>query len=181
MNQPDSKSLFIQKILPFRYRVAEIAVGLTINKLMDWPFNYILYPYVIYTCGILRGGIIMMLISLLSCMLTIRFYDWSQRDWLGIEAIKDIQYYQGKIKAGRLIGWFLKRSEPVAFLFLTIWYDPFITMAYLRRGKFNGMTRRDWMIFFGSFFLCNGYWTFACYTGITLAEWVWREVKILVV
>jgi hypothetical protein len=177
MNQPDSKPLFIKKIFPYRFRVAELAVGLTINKLMDWPFNYILYPYVIYTCGILQGGIIMMFISLLSCMLTIRFYDWSQRDWMGIEAIKDIKHYQGEIKAGRLVGWFLKRSEPVAFLFLTIWYDPFITMAYLRKGKFNGMTRRDWRIFFISLLIGNGYWIIACYLGITLVELVWRGVK----
>lgn len=177
MRDFETASGMFNKILRYRGRASELAVGLTINKLMDWPFNYILYPYVIYTCGILRGGISMMCISLLSCMLTIRFYDWSQRDWLGIEAIKDMKHYQGKIKAGQLVGWFLKKSEPVAFLFLTIWYDPFITMAYLRRGKFNGMTRRDWRIFFISLFIGNGYWILACYMGITLVEWAWQGVK----
>ena len=181
MKDIETATGMFDKIISYRGRATELAVGLTINKLMEWPFNYILYPYVIYTYGILRGGIIMMLISLLSCMLTIRFYDWSQRDWLGIEAIKDLKHYQGKVKSGRIIGWFLKRSEPVAFVFLTVWYDPFVCMAYLRKGKFNGMTRRDWRIFFMSLLIGNGYWIIACYMGITLIEWAWQGVKGLVV
>ena len=177
MNQPGSKSLFIQKIFPYRFRVAELAVGLTANKLMDWPFNYVLYPFIVYTYGILYGGFLMTLLSLLACLLTLKFYDWSQRDWLGIEAIKDLKSYGGEKKLGRCAAWLLKKSGPVVFLFLTFWYDPFITVAYLRKGKFNGMNRRDWLIFYGSLILCNGYWTLACYMGITLVEWAWQGVK----
>jgi hypothetical protein len=39
------------------------------------------------------------------------------------------------------------------------------------------MNRLDWTIFFGSLFICNGYWIFACYIGITLVEWAWQGVK----
>ena len=105
-----------------------------------------------------------------------KFYDYSKRDWLGIEAIKSLKDYDGSKKIGRLTAWFMKKSNPLVFLFLSIKYDPFITTVYLRLGKFNGMTNRDWMIFMGSLLLANAYWTLACYMGITLIEWGWKAI-----
>ncbi|MCX5903466.1 MAG: hypothetical protein NTV89_08340 [Proteobacteria bacterium] len=119
----------------------------------------------------------MILATMIACLLILKFYDWSQRDWLGIEAIKTLKAYDGGRAGGRIAAWFLQKSEPAAFLFLTVWYDPFITTAYLRKGKFNGMMGRDWRIFFISLLIGNGYWIIACYMGITLVEWAWRGVK----
>jgi len=171
---------FLERVLSYRKRAAELAVGLLTKKLYDWFTSYVLYPYVIYLCGILWGGTIMTLVSLVTSLLIIEFYDWSQRDWLGIEAIKELKEYSGDKRVGRFTGWFLKKSEPVAFLFLCFWYDPFITTAYLRKGKFNGMTRRDWGIFYSSVLVSSSYWILACYMGITLVEWAWQGVKGLV-
>ncbi len=72
----------------------------------------------------------------------------------------------------------MKKSDPVVFLFSSIKFDPFITTAYMRHGKFNGMNGRDWKIFTGSLIIGNGYWTLACYMGITLFEWVWKMFAI---
>jgi len=52
----------------------------------------------------------------------------------------------------------------------------FVITAYLRHGKFNGMSKRDWAIFMGSLIISNVYWTLACYMGITLFEWGWKVV-----
>jgi hypothetical protein len=156
-------------------RAAILAVGLTANKLMDWPFNYILYPGVIYLLGIWWGGLMMTILSFLICILCIWFYDWSKKDWLGIETIKALKGYDGKHGSGRLASWFLRRSEPVAFLFLTFWYDPFITMAYMRRGSYNGMGERDWRIFLASLILGNGYWILASWLGVSLLEYLWNR------
>ena len=106
-------------------------------------------------------------------IMTIKFYDWSKRDWLGIEAIKGLKTYNGNKMIGRFTSWILKRSEPVIFLFLSLRYDAFTTTVYMRQGKFNGMSKRDWTIFMGSLLLSNIYWTLACFMGITLFEWVW--------
>jgi hypothetical protein len=57
---------------------------------------------------------------------------------------------------------------------LSIWSDPFITIACLRRGAFNGMTRRDWRIFFSSFLIANGWWALACFGGIEAVSGLWR-------
>jgi len=64
----------------------------------------------------------------------------------------------------------------VIFLFLTLRYDAFTTTAYLRCGKFNGMSKRDWSIFMGSLIISNAYWTLACFMGITLVEWGWKAI-----
>ena len=159
-------------------RIAELALGLSANQLTVWSGDYILYPFIIYTFGILKGGILMMLISFIVCFLTMKFYDWSKRDWLGIEAIKEIRTYKGKTKIGRFTSWIMKKSDPVIFLFMSIKFDPFITTAYLRKGanQFNGMKRRDWKIFISSLILSNAYWTLACYMGITLIEWGWKQI-----
>jgi hypothetical protein len=72
----------------------------------------------------------------------------------------------------------LQKSDPFVFLFLSIKEDPFITTAYLRHGKFSGMSRRDWKIFMGSLLVGNAYWTLACFMGITLVEWGWKVIVI---
>jgi hypothetical protein len=159
-------------------RIAELTCGISIKSLVSYSFDYFLYPFVIYKLGILTGGAIMMFLSLLACVILIKFYDWSKRDWLGIETIKGVKEYHGESSLGRLTAWLLRRSEPVVFLFLSIKEDPFITMIYLRHGshQYNGMSSRDWRIFLGSVAISNIYWTLAAYMGISAVEWVWRVV-----
>ncbi|MEX1117308.1 MAG: formyltransferase family protein [Terrimicrobiaceae bacterium] len=128
-------------------RLGELALGHTVNWLTVQGFDYILYPFVIWKLGPLLGGGIMALASLVICLLTLWFYDWSKRDWLGIEAIKELQE-PGEAKGLRkLFARALKAGNIPAFLALSIYTDPFITTAYMRRGAFTAMTRRDWEIF----------------------------------
>lgn len=165
------------KALSFKDRFIELVLGLSIKNLTDRAFDYLLYPFVVYKLGILKGGIIMTLLSFIACILTMKFYDWSKRDWLGIETIKSLKNFDGKKKIGRLTSFILQKSDPIIFLFLSIQYDPFITTAYLRSGKFNGMNKRDWTVFMSSLIFSNAYWTLACYMGITLVEWGWKTIS----
>lgn len=162
-----------------RSRLVELAIGLTANQTIDYLFDYALYPFVIYRFGILWGGLVMMVLSFIACLLSVWFYDWSKCDWLGIEAIKSLKGYSGDKKLGRLTGWLLRKSDSVVFLFLSIKYDSFITMTYMRHGshQYNGMSQRDWRIFLGSVAISNAYWTLAAYMGISVVEWIWRVVK----
>jgi len=171
------KKPFMSKILDYKTRAFELSIGFFTKDLTDKAFDYLLYPFVIYHLGILKGGIVMTLLSFIACILTMKFYDWSKRDWLGIEAIKRLKGYEGSKKLGKVTAWSLKKSEPVIFLFLSIQYDPFITTAYLRHGKFSGMTKRDWKIFTGSLLIANTYWTLACYMGISLVEWGLKTIS----
>jgi hypothetical protein len=176
MENREANHTYSPKVTACRKRGAELFFGFATKYLSDRLFDYILYPFVIYKVGLIKGGLIMTFLSLIACLLTMKFYDWSKRDWLGIETIKDFKGYGGNKKIGRITSWILKKSEPAVFLFLSVKEDPFITTVYLRQGKFNGMTRRDWTIFMSSLILSNAYWTLACYMGITLLEWGWKAM-----
>ena len=160
----------------FRQRIVELLTGQAVNQLTIWSFDYFLYPFLIYRLGILMGGAVMTALSFGICVVTMKFYDWSKRDWLGIEAIKGLKNYDGVRQTGRLTAWVLNKSDPIAFLFLSLKFDPFITTVYLRHGQYNGMNRRDWTIFAASVLFGNAYWTLACYMGISLFEWGWKAV-----
>ncbi len=170
------KNVF-SRILEKRKKLAIIGLGIVVNNIIiDYLFDYVLYPVVIWKMGIIAGGIVMMLLSALACYLTLLFYDWSKKDWLGIETIKELTDYQGKTLIGRLTSWILKKGEFAIFIFLSIKFDPFITTVYMRHGshKYNGMSKRDWKNFFGSTIIANIYWTIVAFIGVSMIEYVVR-------
>ena len=42
--------------------------------------------------------------------------------------------------------------------------------------RYNGLAKRDWIIFFTSLAIGSIYWTLAVYMGISLVEWAWKAV-----
>lgn len=165
------------KKMNMKNRIAELALGHTVNQVICYSFDFGLYPLVIFWLGLGKGFAVMAFLSLLVCWLTMKFYDWSKRDWLGIEAVKSLKEYSGTNRSRKLLAWTLRRSDPVACVLLSIYFDPFIVTAYLRRGAFDGMTRRDWKIFLLSWFLGNAWWSVVCFTGLSALEWLWHVVK----
>ncbi len=165
--------------MTLKNRIAELTLGHTVNQTINYFFDYGLYPLMIFWLGLGRGFVVMAVLSFLLCWFCMKLYDWSKRDWLGIEAIKLVKKYSGTNYAGQLLAWVLRRSDPVACVLLSIHFDPFIVTAYLRRGAFDGMTRRDWRIFLLSWFIGNAWWSAACFTGISAVEWVWQVAKHL--
>jgi hypothetical protein len=157
-------------------RIGELALGHSVNAVLLYGFDYVLYPLVIWKMGLVRGGIIMSVLSLVACLLTLWFYDWSKRDWLGIEAVKALRDGEAKTRWRRLLAWALAKGDLPACVVLSLYTDPFITTACLRRGAFNGMTRRDWRIFFGSWFISNSWWILACFGGVEAVTWLWQWV-----
>jgi hypothetical protein len=160
----------------YKKRLAELFIGVSFISLSNFVFDYVLYPAVVYKFGILIGGAVMTLLSFLICLILLHFYDWAKRDWLGIEAIKNIKEYKGDKRIGQFTSWVMKKGDSIAFLFFSLRFDPFITTAYMRHGKYNGMSKRDWKIFTGSLLISNVYWTLACYMGITVFEWAWKTI-----
>ena len=55
---------------------------------------------------------------------------------------------------------------------------PFIAVAYLRPGSyhFNGLTRREWRLFWVSVLIGNLFWSFVAFTGITVFRWAWEQL-----
>ena len=157
-------------------RFGELTVGHTANAVLVYSFDYALYPFVIWKLGLLHGGVVMALVSLIACLLILWFYDWSKRDWLGIESIKQLRDGEAKSPWRRTLAWTLAKGDIPACVVLSIWSDPFITTACLRRGAFNGMTRRDWSIFAASCLIANVWWALACFGGIEAVTHLWNRL-----
>ena len=80
-----------------------LAAGLVLKRAINWPFDFILYPFMIYRLGPVWGGLVMTLLSIPFNLLTIRGYDWSKTDWLMIERVKS--------RAMAIQNWFLEEEE----------------------------------------------------------------------
>lgn len=156
-------------------RLGVVGIGLSANWIMVWTFDFVLYPFVIFIGGVLWGGLIMTFLSFITCYLTLLFYDWAKKDWIGIETLKSIKELNALSRIGKFLSRIVKKSDPLAMIVLSIQFDPFITVAYMRHGahKYNGLSGRDWRIFITSLILSNIYWTLAAYMGITLIEATW--------
>lgn len=167
----------------FIERLGILGIGLSANWVMVWTFDFILYPFVIYIYGILWGGLVMMILSFLVCYATIIFYDWAEKDWIGIETLKGIKKLEPKNSIGKYLTKLIRKSDSLAMIILSIQFDPFITVTYLRHGahQYNGLSKRDWKIFITSLIISNVYWTLAAFMGITLVEALWRLIVEFVV
>lgn len=158
-------------------RLHTLFVGHSANALIVYGGDYVLYPFVIFWLGLLRGFLAMSAVSFIVCWATVCFYDWSQRDWLGIEVIKEMKHYDGPKRSARVLAWVLRMSDPLACVLLSIKFDPFIVTIYLRRGRFGGMTPSDWRNFLLSWLIGNAYWSVLCFTGLSIVEGAWTWIK----
>lgn len=158
-------------------RLRTLAAGASFMYVLNTTFDYLLYPFVVHRAGLLAGGLVMTGLSALACLAVLKFYDWSKRDWLGIETVRDLKTYRGERAVGRLFSWLLSKSDTVAFVALSLNYDPFVTTVWLRHERFGGLSARDWRVFWGSVFLANAYWTVTCWLGVNAAIWAWRWLQ----
>jgi hypothetical protein len=163
-------------------RIGTLGIGIMADRILCHVFNYLLYPFVIWRFGILSGGLVMTTISFLVCYGSIRLYDWTETDWLAIETIKaaveDAKGYRGTNFPREFIASMLKRSDTVVFLLLSLKFDPFYTVLYMRHGanQYSGLSKRDWKIFLSSVFVSNVYWWLPAYvlayTGVSIWDFL---------
>ncbi|MDZ4205853.1 MAG: hypothetical protein U1C12_01415 [Patescibacteria group bacterium] len=170
-----------QNFLSWKRRIGLWGIGHMANFLMVRGFNLVLYPAVIWYFGLIWGASVMWFLSLAVCYLTLLFYDWCKIDWLGIETLKEVREAEETGILHRFIKWTLSKGDTIAVLALSLYWDPFICVVYMRQGahQYNGMTRRDWEIFLVSFLISNAWWTTVVFTGLTVGEWVLRAVRAL--
>ncbi len=116
----------------------------------------------------------MSLASLIACLGMFWLYDLLKRDWLGIETIRELRDGNTKGPIRRAITKIMRWGDVPAFFALSLYFDPFITVTYLRRTRFGGMGRREWVIFLASWALGNGSWILVCFLGIQGVEYLWR-------
>src|SRR3989344_3513973 len=107
---------------PIRWkeRIGIMAVGHSFKQAEGFIFNYTVYPAAIAWLGAVMGGLVMTVFSAFICYLYILFYDWSKKDWLGLELLKDIRDGEEKHSCvGRMVQRIARKSNWLAFLVLS--------------------------------------------------------------
>ena len=141
-------------------KLATFGTGLLIKKAMDYAFDYLLYPAALIMLGYLWGGIVMTIASVFLNLLVIRAYDWAKRDFLLLETLKQLRVSDSTHRGKRLLAAALSKGDVAAFFVLSWFEDPTVVTLYLRKGsgKFGGLSRRDWAIFWASTLVSNLMW-----------------------
>lgn len=141
-------------------RLATFGAGLLMKKAMDYAFDYLLYPAALIVLGYLWGGIVMTIASVFLNLLVIQAYDWAKRDFLLLETLKQFRAAENDHWGKRLMARVLRKGDIVAFFVLSWFEDPIVVTLYLRKdsNKFDGLSRRDWTIFWTSTLVSNLLW-----------------------
>lgn len=182
-------------------RIKHIGIGHAIYDTAGWFFDNPLYISMIAIYGPIRGGAIMTFFSFVICIITLLSYERMKIEWTGVDVIDDLRERginyahrinnRGKHKNIRqliirivflipakifvLAMWLMKRyGDGAAFFILSIFEDPFYTTAYLRHGKFDGLKKKDYFVFFSSVLFSNGYWILRNWGLIEVVKFVWR-------
>jgi len=153
---PNQSSIFCHRFRQF----GQWGVGLYLYNTFNRFYDVVLYTAVIARWGAIKGGAMMMALSFVLDLVTLRLYDRFKRDVFGIEELKRLRESEATTRTGRLLRWALRQNDFVVFIVLTLMTNQFVVTAWLRRGsgQFNGMLRRDWVIFLSSVALGNLYW-----------------------
>lgn len=142
-----------------RRRIAQIGTGFALYGTSNWFFDHILYVYVVYRLGIVMGGLIMTCVSCVICAAMLYVYERMKIDWVGGGTIARIAALPNPSWSQRLVRWAVNHGSVAMFIVLNIFQDPFITTAYFRQGRFDGLQKRDWQVFAASVVFSNAYWT----------------------
>jgi hypothetical protein len=158
-------------------KAATFGAGVAIKKSLDYGFDYLLYPFALIWLGYFWGGAAMTAASVIINLAVIRAYDWSKRDWLLLETIKEFKDRPDGLVGRPLVGWIVRRGDLAAFFILSWVEDPIVVTLYLRRNahQFNGLARRDWMIFGASTIVSNLFWIFGLVSALELFRFASRH------
>jgi hypothetical protein len=157
--------------------------GATTFTVINYSFDFVLYPFVIYHMGVLQGFFIMIVLSFLFCWLYFIIYDYLKRDFLGIEFSKEkmssIIASSESVGLKLLLVKVLRNSRAFLFIFLSIYFDPFVAVAFERKGNFeyNGLSARDWRLFLLSLLISNGFWASTVFLGLSFFEFLFALFK----
>jgi len=160
------------KIVAFKKRIGTLMVGWLTDRVTNWVFEYVMYPSAIAYWGLVDGGVVMIVLSVVISLAVIRLYDFLKVDWLGLETIKDLRDGEAKTMLEKVTRWAMKKGDLFALIILSIYSEPVKVTLYMRHGanQFNGFSKRDWLIFTTSVVIGNISWALAVAGGLEILK-----------
>lgn len=146
------------------------SIGISAYYVFTWVYDYLIITGLLLYFGLLTGGIIAIIVSTLIDYITLRFYDWLKKDWLALETIKELNDKKGFV--GKLFRFVHNKGSFLSVIALSLFLNAFIVTTYMRNGayKYNGLSKRDVIIFISSSLIGNGYWVLMFAGGIALIK-----------
>ncbi len=148
-------------------KARRIFTGFGFKILLDYGYDWLIYPLIMWYFGTWLGGLIAAIGAMTICFTLLMFYERQKKDWLGAGTLDEVLIFVnawiGNNPKGifRLISWGLKNSKVFSFFFMSIFRDPFETLVFLRRGRFEQkLNWKDYGLFFLSGVIGNIYWIF---------------------
>ncbi len=164
----------ITKPQSFTDRIKLWLTGIGSYYALTWLYDYVVVSFLLIYFGLLKGIIIVVILSMVIDFATLKFYDWLKKDWLALETLKDLEHKNNFF--GRLLNFVHNKSTFVTVIVLSLTSNAFVVTAYMRKGAslYNGLARRDWIIFISSSLLINLYWVFIIGGGIEIIKYVYK-------
>ena len=168
---------------PFIHRILLFLTGATTFTIINYSFDFVLYPFALYQLGVIYGFSVMVVLSFLFCWFYFLIYDYLKRDFLGIEFSKEKM--NAIITSNDSVGFkmflvkILRKSHLFLFVFLSIYFNPFVAIAFRRKGNFeyNGLTVHDWRMFILSVIISNGFWATTVFAGLSFFEFLYKIIS----
>ena len=142
-----------------RRQLACIGAGHLCYASFNWSYDQILYVFIVYRLGLIVGGALMTMGSILQCSALLLAYQRMKIEWVGAASIHSLAFKKTPSFIETVLVWAMQKGTIPIFFALCVFQDPFITTAYFKRGRFDGLSRQDWQVFFASVLVSNGYWT----------------------
>ncbi len=168
---------------PILHRILLFLTGASTFTIINYSFDFVLYPFALYQLGVIYGFSVMVVLSFLFCWFYFLIYDYLKRDFLGIEYSKEKM--NAIIKSNESVGYklflvnLLRKSHLFLFVFLSIYFNPFVAVAFRRKGNFeyNGLTAHDWRMFILSVIISNGFWATTVFAGLSFFEFLFKIIS----
>lgn len=160
----------------FAGRLAGVSTGHALYAAFNWCFDNPLYITVICKLGLVAGGLVMTLLSLILSLGTLLAYEKMKIDWVGAGWASQLAASSEGSILHRLLRWARSRGGVPVFLVLSVFQDPFITTAWFRGGKFDSFSRSDWRAFSASVVVSNLYWTLRSGAVGAIAIALWKQL-----
>jgi hypothetical protein len=150
--------------------------GIGSYYILTWIYDYIVISALLLYFGIFKGMIVVLFLSMTIDLATLKFYDWLKKDWLALETLKDFETQKSFL--GKVLNFVHNKSTAATVVVLSFMSNAFVVTTYMRKGAglYNGMTRRDWIIFISSSLIINLYWVFIIGGGIEIVTYLYKLI-----
>ncbi len=155
--------------------------GHVLYEICGFGFDWILWPLIQAKGGWL--GLILLTIGAFTINLIVLWsYQKMKKDWLGVSVLENMKVKADEMRwrNNKFGGWYqpfhyliiavfkvlmwLMRYDMVTFIVLSCYHDSFVATAFLRKGRFGPLTKRDLVIFTTSTLFSCAFW--ALVTGL---------------